>query len=283
MQPGGTPVLGGTPAKLGGAPAAGAGGPGAATQDLSTPKAKGIGACLLAQATEFQPKRGSESQPSGPADKKRKVVTALATLLLGGDPEPDAGTAQSSSLSFGENEDESSSLFGGGPSAVSAEPLSMWAERRPGRLFEMGLQKVREDLAALQGSRPDSDQMRRVMSFYYAVIFVPHHPSASEHTRQEMRTLSEIMDCLCEGNLPRLGDVAMQRFKALACATDDGNWAVAQELELLSARPHSIVSEAERQLGARRQMSAARLATSLQALRSRAAAPLGNSGQLSDG
>ena len=186
-------------------------------------------------------------------------------------------------MSFGENEDEASSLFGGGPSAMSAEPLSMWAERRPGRLFEMGLQKVREDLAALQGSRPDSDQMRRVMSFYFAVIFDPHHQSASEHTPQELRTLSEIMDCLCEGNLPLLGDVAMHRFKALSCATDDGNWAVAQELELLTTRPHSIVSEAERQLGARRQMSAARLATSLQALRSRTGTPLGNPGPVAGG
>ena len=57
----------------------------------------------------------------------------------------------------------SSSSFFGGPTSSSAEPLSALARRRPGKLFELGLKCVKEDLAALQGQRSDpatAEQMR---------------------------------------------------------------------------------------------------------------------------
>ena len=108
------------------------------------------------------------------------------------------------------------------------------------------------------------------MSFYHAVVFAPNHHGVGEHTTQEMRTLAEIMDSLVEGNLARVGDVAMQRYKALACATDDGSWALASEIEIVDPRERSIVTEQERLIGARRQLTSVRLATSLQQLRQRA-------------
>ena len=91
---------------------------------------------------------------------------------------------------------------------------------------------MKEDLAALQGQRADvgtAEQMRRVMSFYHAVIFMANRPQVEEQVAQEMKTLAEVRDCLCEGDLARLGDVAMQRYKALQCSIDEGSWDLARE------------------------------------------------------
>ena len=149
----------------------------------------------------------------------------------------------------------------------------MVSRRSPGTLFEMGLERVREDLAALQGQGtpgPDPEDMRRVMTFYHAVLFMPHHAGIGDHAAQEMKTLAEIMDCLVDGQLDRLGDIAMQRYKALACATDEGNWALASEVEIVDNRQRSLLTDEERMRGTRRQLANARLATSLQSLRQRA-------------
>ena len=112
--------------------------------------------------------------------------------------------------------------------------------------------------------------MRRVMTFYHAVLFMPHYAGIGDHTAQEMATLAEIMDCLVDGRLDRLGDIAMQRYKALACATDEGNWALSSEVEIVDNRQRSLLTDEERMRGTRRQLANARLATSLQSLRQRA-------------
>ena len=67
---------------------------------------------------------------------------------------------------------------------------------------------------------------------YFTLVLGPKIQSQERNSR-ECRTLCEIMDSLCEGNLARVGDVAMQRYKALACATDDGSWALASEIEVI--------------------------------------------------
>ena len=188
--------------------------------------------------------------------KRAKAAMDLVTLVA----RPPDGTDGGGELGGGLGGEPG---FHEGSALSSAEPLSMLAKRRPGMLFEMGVKRVREDLAALQGTHSDSTEMKRVMSFYHAVVFAPNHPNVGEHTAQEMRTLAEILDSLCEGNLSRVGDGAMQRYKALACATDDGSWALASEIEVVDPRQKSIVSEQERLVGTRRQLASVRLATSL--------------------
>ena len=47
-----------------------------------------------------------------------------------------------------------------------------------------------------------------------------------------MRTLALAIDALCRGELPQVGDLLMQRFKALEMSVQDKSWAVAANLEV---------------------------------------------------
>ena len=86
-----------------------------------------------------------------------------------------------------------------------------------------------------------------------------------------MKTLAEVLDCLCEGDLARLGDAAMQRYKALQCSIDAGSWYLAREHEIVEVRQRGLITDGERARATRQKMSQVRLATSLQALCQRTA------------
>ena len=62
-------------------------------------------------------------------------------------------------------------------------------------------------------------------------------------TSQEMRSLAERLDSLTQGKLPRLGDILMQRFKAVELAIMDGSWVAA---ETLACTPSSILELPQR-------------------------------------
>ncbi len=64
-------------------------------------------------------------------------------------------------------------------------------------------------------------------------------------TAREMRTISECLDCLLRGELPELGDMLMQRLKALERSVTDGNWTMAQEMELIPPDNSTLSSPAE--------------------------------------
>ena len=69
------------------------------------------------------------------------------------------------------------------------------------------------------------------------------------HTEREMATLAECVDCLVEGDLGRLGDIMLQRYKALEKSVQDESWTIAAELEgwpdtcaIISARAEAFVA-----------------------------------------
>ena len=67
----------------------------------------------------------------------------------------------------------------------------------------------------------------------------------SIRTTREMQTLAQVLDALLEGNLELAGDTAIQRFKAVEMALEDG-WESAQHLELIPMMSHLTASERER-------------------------------------
>ena len=88
-----------------------------------------------------------------------------------------------------------------------------------------------------------------------------------EPTHREMETLSELIDCLCEGDLGRCGGVAMQRYKALEMALNDKSWEVAKELEVVDHQTGGLATEEERHRGSRRRLQEVRLANALSSVR----------------
>ena len=68
---------------------------------------------------------------------------------------------------------------------------------------------------------------------------------------RELRTISESLDALLHGNLPRCGDILLQRFKAIEASINDASWAVARHSELIPEAETSITTFAEREHAAK--------------------------------
>ena len=56
--------------------------------------------------------------------------------------------------------------------------------------------------------------------------------------------MAECLDALLRGQLPRLGDLLMQRFQSLQVQTADGTDDVAQYLEIIPRSSSSLAGEA---------------------------------------
>ena len=233
---------------------------------------------ILDQAQKLQAKRATTSDgSSGPAGKRQKAAHDLVNLItaVAGGRDASAGGSLEVSLEPDDDLGDDQLDFLGAPAAGSAEPLSLLSKRQPGRLFALGLRRVRDRLAALQGGgRTDAStqaEMGRMMSFYHTVICKPAHPQMTAHTSREMETLAELVDCLLEGDLDRCGDVALQRYKALEMSLSDGSWEIARELEVVDRQAPYLASEEERHRGSRRRLQEVRLNNALASLRQRAA------------
>ena len=232
----------------------------------------GLMANILGKAQKLRLKRSLEGDGGTAMSKRAKVALDFVSLMTG---QPDGGEGVGD-LGGGLTGESS---FHEGSSLSSAEPLSVLSKRQPGKLFEKGLKQVREQLAALQGGTADDaagGTQGRALSFYHSVIVLQRFPAIGGHTRREMETLCEIVDSLAAGDLERVGDVALQRYKALELSVSDGCWDIAQNIEVLDAHQSCLASEEERFRGSRRQLQSLRVSSALQTLRARggaAAAP----------
>ena len=228
---------------------------------------------IMENAARLQAKRAASSS-DGPADKKQRAVAALVSLLSGSSGSGDGGDDL---LDPGYNSlnptPADSSDFLSAPETGSAEPLSLFSKRQPGKLFALGLRRIRDRLAALQGGGGTDSLTTQVtgrpLSFYHAVICRPKHPQIALHTSREMETLAEIVDNLCEGDFDRLGDVAMQRHQALEKACVDKSWELAQELEVADRGENHLASKEMVHRASRRRMQDVRLANALRNLQNR--------------
>ena len=82
---------------------------------------------------------------------------------------------------------------------------------------------------------------------YITSVWHGMHPQSEMGVRnvREMRMVGECLDALTRGDLPQLGDMLMQRLKAIEQATKDGHWKVAEHLELVDSTDIGLASSAE--------------------------------------
>ena len=97
------------------------------------------------------------------------------------------------------------------------------------------------------GGDGDNDELASVVLQYLNSVFHGAHPQSSMSLRnsREPRTIAECMDALLAGDLPHLGDLLMQRLKAVQTAVVEGNWNLAQHLELIPTSGSNVVAPAE--------------------------------------
>ena len=142
-------------------------------------------------------------------------------------------------------------LFRGAP-RLAEDIISRVHERKPGLLFRKGLERMGEVLARRAGGAKIPWNEVRVVTWLQQVFF-PQHPDIGLRDRQEFVVIGRVIDLLLDGQLPHLGDVLLQRMKALEQKITEGSWELAQHHELVTARNQSLADPTERHLAAKAQ------------------------------
>ena len=151
-----------------------------------------------------------------------------------------------------ESSSDSSSSEGGELFQAGSAVMRV-AKEKPGRLYQQGLAEI----SRLMGKRALPGEAGHtvspvMISYLYSMVFVQHPvETVGARTVQELRTLATLLDHLARGELDQLGDVAMQRFKALELSIKDKSWTLATELELLPPLDACLTSQSEHQKAAK--------------------------------
>ena len=148
------------------------------------------------------------------------------------------------------------SLFGEGSSREGTTTLRAQALKHQGKLYLDGLAEINRFLASRGEPGAEGDSGGRMVA-YLTSVFHGHYSAKEVGPRdsRELRTLAEALDALAAGNLPAVGDLLTQRFKAVECKIQDGgDWGTASHLELISDRPVGLTTLAEQTVAARQQL-----------------------------
>ena len=134
--------------------------------------------------------------------------------------------------------------------------------RQPGRLLVRGFETMRKHLDPKMvggGEKNDTGGLDGCATAYTVNVVNNRGQQLSQRNERELRTLATGLDALAGGRLAELGDVMMQRYKAVEMASQENNWDVAQRLEVIpDARPSALSTE-ERHAAANHEMSELKL------------------------
>jgi len=133
-----------------------------------------------------------------------------------------------------DSEDDGAPLFQVAPSRGSS--IQEVSRATPGLLLQAGLRQMAKHLGTREGATEDelSEFVPRVVT-YLTSVFHGHHPQSEVGVRnvRELRTLAACLDALLRGDVENLGDILMQRFKAVESASVKGDWGTSSQLELI--------------------------------------------------
>ena len=116
--------------------------------------------------------------------------------------------------------------------------LGKLSRQKPGCLLKSALREMRKYLSA-RGEASGSDPAEGKVLSYLNQVVLNHTPAQKMGLRshRELTTLATGLDLLLEGSLGRLGDLLVQRFKAVeASFSVEGGWAVARHQEIIPNR-----------------------------------------------
>jgi hypothetical protein len=123
-------------------------------------------------------------------------------------------------------------------------------------------------LRSRDGAEGDSGWMKqRAIAFLHQVVYVRYPPSVMGlRNSRELETLALILDHLMDGRLAALGDVAMQRFKAVQTSVREGNWQTARHQELIED-DNLLTTDREQDMSVRAELRAQKLRSQLDSVR----------------
>lgn len=149
------------------------------------------------------------------------------------------------------------------PSARGEDELWRRSRRHPGKLLQSGMQELQRFLANRTEAAGEGDGhwTEYKMMGYINQVILSQHPQATMGIRnyRELITLGNSIDLLLSGRLPELGDLLMQRLRALEAALNEQSWQTARHLELIPVQGASLTSEVDRRRAAKQEMSSLKL------------------------
>ena len=120
-----------------------------------------------------------------------------------------------------------------------------YSRERPGALYKAGLTNMVKFLAPRGGAEAESCLQPRAVEYLTTVGPVALGQAGLRNER-ELRTLAESIDQLAAGRLEAVGDILMQRFRAVEKAVQDNGWETARHLEIIPPALPTTLSDRER-------------------------------------
>ena len=171
----------------------------------------------------------------------------------------------SSSSSYSSDRSQSSFRFASGGSVGHENAIRETSLRKPGLLLKQGLQQM-EKLVNPSVGTPGGEKVPTLPpsahKYLTTLVHVAQKMNLGRRDRQELQTLAQCLDCLAMGRLAPLGDMLMQRFKAVETAVATKSWEIAPHMELVQANDGTgVTSNKEQELAAKRAFKEAQLRT----------------------
>ena len=167
----------------------------------------------------------------------------------------------SSPSSSDESDSSGESVFQKPPTRGGGDIWKL-ARKNPGKLLRSGLEEMSRYLADRVGDSRGSmswDQ-RRVMAYVNQIMLANHQGGGpGVRNQREAVTLGSAIDLLLDGSLAALGDLLMQRLKALETAMQEQNWQSARHQELISPQSASLTNTGEREMASKTELRMMRL------------------------
>ena len=124
------------------------------------------------------------------------------------------------------------------------------SRRKPGALLTQGLQAMEKMVNPAIGA-PGGDKMPALppsaQKYLTTLVQVAQRMNLGRRDRQELQTLAQCLDHLASGRLAPLGDILMQRFKAVETAVSTKSWEIAPHMELVQTSDGAGVTSAKEQ------------------------------------
>lgn len=144
--------------------------------------------------------------------------------------------------------------------------LHRLSKRYPGKLMKSGLEEMGRYLADRIGEAGEEVpwHQRRVMAYINQIMMSgAHGASVGVRNQREAMTIGGALDLLLSGSLASLGDLLMQRLKALETAMQDQNWQAARHQELISPQMASLSTVAEKEMAGKSEVRLQKLKQSM--------------------
>ena len=163
----------------------------------------------------------------------------------------------SSSTSSSDSEGEAGGVFrfASNREAGHENAIQDMARRKPGKLLAEGMRIMAKhcdpSLALVGGTTGGQALPPAAMKYLRQILEVTQGKKLTKRDTRELETLATCLDHLAAGRLSHLGDVLMQRFKAVETATRDQSWMLAQQQELIPSHELGVSTAREAEVAAK--------------------------------